>query len=442
MTVDLCVFEDAYYRRLLPLSYTRPVYDLRCGILTLRQKIQMQYPELRTILHTRPYLADLVRQQYPGVAVNSVQGPACLFVNGRTRAGNTLASIIPAEGEDRVFTCAGELVAARVSGARLERLSRSIPEAIGPETFSGLPATEVSVALVNYPWDLVNANGAEIVADFAQVAPPPGMRIRGNVHDGAHLLNAEHIAIGEGATVKPGAVLDAENGPIYIGSGATIFSNAVIEGPAFIGDRTLIKIGGKIYENTSIGPVCKVGGEVEASIIHSHSNKQHDGFLGHAYLGMWVNLGADTNNSDLKNNYGSVSVVIDGETVDSGSMFVGLVMGDHSKSSINSMFNTGTVVGVSSNVFGSGFPPKFVPSFAWGGSEGLETYDLEKALGVARRVMGRRKLELSAADEAVLREVFARTGKDRAWEKPKSRRKKGRTPGRRSGSKKSTRRRR
>jgi UDP-N-acetylglucosamine diphosphorylase/glucosamine-1-phosphate N-acetyltransferase len=155
--------------------------------------------------------------------------------------------------------------------------------------------------------------------------------------------------------------------------------------------------------------MCKVGGEVEGAIIHSFSNKQHDGFLGHAYLGMWVNLGADTNNSDLKNNYGTVKVVIDGTQVDTGSMFMGLVMGDHSKSSINSMFNTGTVVGVSSNVFGSGFPPKSVPSFAWGGSEGMTTYEIERALDVARRVMGRRKVELTKAEEAVLRSVFEQT---------------------------------
>jgi UDP-N-acetylglucosamine diphosphorylase/glucosamine-1-phosphate N-acetyltransferase len=159
--------------------------------------------------------------------------------------------------------------------------------------------------------------------------------------------------------------------------------------------------------------MCKVGGEVEESVIHSYSNKQHDGFLGHAYLGMWVNLGADTNNSDLKNNYGNVKVVINGRLVDSGSMFVGLTMGDHSKSGINTMFNTGTVVGVSSNVFGAGFPPKFVPSFSWGGSDGQETYELEKSLAVARRVMARRKVTLSAAEESLFRTVFELT----RWER-------------------------
>ena len=297
----------------------------------------------------------------------------------------------------------------------------ALPETIMASTFDGLPKTEIKVKLINYPWDLINNNGQEIVSDFATVAANEEVRIRGTVYEGAHLLNREKIVIGEGSKVKPGVVLDAENGPIFIGNNVTVFPNAVIEGPAFVGDRSLIKMGAKIYENTSIGEVCKVGGEVEASIIHSYSNKQHDGFLGHAYLGQWVNLGADTNNSDLKNNYGNVKLVLDGEEVDSGSMFMGLIMGDHSKSSINTMFNTGTVVGVSSNIFGSGFPSKSVPSFAWGGAEGMETYNLERALGVARRVMGRRKIELSSSEESVLRSVFELTKKDRKAEETSAR---------------------
>ena len=249
-------------------------------------------------------------------------------------------------------------------------------------TISGV-SPDVDAVVINYPWNLVANNGNEIISDFNLLTSEnKGLKIRGKVYPGVHLLNEANIFIDEGAKIKPGVVLDAESGPIYIGKEAKIFPNAVIEGPAFIGNKTAIKIGAKIYENTSIGEVCKVGGEVEESIIHSYSNKQHDGFLGHAYLGMWVNLGADTNNSDLKNNYGSVKVIINGQQVDSGSMFVGLTMGDHSKSAINTMFNTGTVVGVSSNVFGSGFPPKYVPSFSWGGSDNLSTYNIDKALKI------------------------------------------------------------
>jgi len=204
-------------------------------------------------------------------------------------------------------------------------------------------------------------------------------------------------------------VLDAEDGPIYIDKDATVMANASLQGPLFVGAKSVIKMGAKIYESVSVGEMCKVGGEVEESIIHSYSNKQHEGFLGHSYLGQWVNLGADSNNSDLKNNYGTVKVYVNGEMIDSGLLFVGLIMGDHAKCGINTMFNTGTVVGAMSNVFGSGYSDKFIPSFTWGGVESMETYALDKALEVARRVMARRKMALSVAQENMLRHVFAIT---------------------------------
>jgi len=406
----LWMYEGAGTEKLHPLVYMRPVYDLRCGITTLREKIAGAYPGLPVALHCRPYLADLVRQQNPGTAVNVLPQGDVLFIDGRIIAGAGLA--IAAEGPDTVFMCNGSMVAARVGAAGLARFGGKVPALLTEASFSGLPREEVAVRMVTYPWDLVHANGEQIVADFARLTGGRGA-IKGTVYPGAQMLGAENIFIDEGAVVKPGVVLDAEGGPIYIGKKAKIFPNAVIEGPACIGDGSMIKIGAKIYENTSIGEVCKVGGEVEGSIIHAYSNKQHDGFLGHAYLGMWVNLGADTNNSDLKNNYGSVRVMINGEEVNSGSLFVGLTMGDHSKSGINTMFNTGTVVGVSSNVFGAGFPPKYIPSFSWGGAEGVETYDIEKALEVARRVMGRRKIQLSEVEENVLRHVLSLTARER-----------------------------
>jgi UDP-N-acetylglucosamine diphosphorylase/glucosamine-1-phosphate N-acetyltransferase len=382
-------------------------------MLTLREKVQKHYPKTTIELHARPYLVDLLREQNPGTSVNRAEGQGCLFLNGRLVASEELSRQIPLDGPDALYTSGEILVAARLGGRTLDALRGKLPEFPEISAFPGLPKTELSPKMVSYPWDLVNFNGAEIVSDFRLLAPEKGEKMRGTVYEGAHLINPGNIVIGEGSGVKPGVVLDGEAGPIWIGNNVTVFPNAVIEGPAYIGDRSMIKVGAKIYENTSIGPVCKVGGEVEGSVIHSFSNKQHDGFLGHAYLGMWVNLGADTNNSDLKNNYGTVKLVIDGETVDSGSTFMGLVMGDHSKSAINSMFNTGTVVGVSSNVFGSGFPPKSVPSFTWGGAEGLKTYELERALEVARRVMGRRKMVLSPAEEKVLRVVFDLTKKER-----------------------------
>lgn len=413
MTGSLCIFEDLQYRRLLPLVYMRPTWDLRCGIQTLREKVVRCYPGLRLHLHCRNYLADFVREQYPGTAVNSLQGESCLLINGRVIADAQLAAQIPVEGADAVYLAGEFVVAARVSGAALDRLKNHLGSPLEPSLFADLPHVEIKASEIRYQWDLVANNGLQIRADFAALTSGKSGMISGKVHDGVHLLNRGAICIEDGATVKPGVVLDAEEGPIFIARNARIFPNATIEGPAYIGEGSLIKIGAKIYEGTSIGPVCKVGGEVEESIIHSHSNKQHDGFLGHAYLAQWVNLGADTNNSDLKNNYGSVRVIIDGEEVDSGSTFVGLTMADHAKSAINTMFNTGTVVGVSSNVFGAGFPPKYIPAFSWGGAESLVTYDLHRSLDVARRVMGRRKVAMSAAEEAVFRKVFEMTMEER-----------------------------
>ena len=196
-----------------------------------------------------------------------------------------------------------------------------------------------------------------------------------------------------------------ENGPVWIDDGVTVMANAVLEGPLYIGKDSKIKIAAKIYENTTIGPLCKIGGEVEGSIIQGYSNKQHDGFLGHAYLGSWVNLGADTNNSDLKNNYGMIQALLNGEKVDTGSQFVGLMMGDHSKSGINVMFNTGTIVGTNCNIFGAEMPPKFVPSFSWGGAAGFAEYQFEKAINVAKTVMSRRKVEFTKNDRHLFENV-------------------------------------
>lgn len=415
MADTLCIFEGLHFERLLPLVFLRPVYDLRCGIFTLREKIERSYPNVPVTLHCRGYLADVVRQQNRGARVNEVYGKSCLFVNGRVIADESFAKRIPLKGEDTLYVNGSTIVAVRVSGSAFQSLKGALPDVLTESEFAGLPKKEVEVKVINYPWDLVGNNGEQIVSDYKSIiGKKRGTKIKGKVYKGAVLVNSKNIFIDAGAKIKPGVVLDAENGPIYIGKNATVFPNATIEGPAFVGEGSLIKIGAKVYENTSIGKLCKVGGEVEASIIHSYSNKQHDGFLGHSYLGMWVNLGADTNNSDLKNNYGSVKVYIGGETVDTGSMFVGLTMGDHSKSAVNTMFNTGTVVGVSCNVFGAGFPPKYIPSFSWGGAESLTTYHCDQSVGVAKRVMARRKVEMTGADERLLRTVFEMTTAERS----------------------------
>jgi len=419
--MTICIFEDQGYRNLLPLSYTRPASALRCGILLLQEKIARRYPKTTVSLFCRDYIAEALKGRN-GFGINpaTVGKGGVLFLNGRL----LLEEAISLEGKDEVALIAPtERRESRGDETVVyARLSQENAKYITPETFlegkllktlkDKVKTKKVKARLISYPWDLVQCNGPEIVKDFEFLVGKKG-RIDGKVYDGAHLLNPSQIFIGKGSKIKPCVVLDAENGPIYIGENVTVFPNSVVEGPAYIGDETKLKINAKIYENTSIGPVCKVGGEVEGSILHGYSNKQHDGFLGHAYIGEWCNLGAGTSNSDLKNNYGTVKVYINGKVVDSGSMFVGLTMGDHSKSGVNTMFNTGTVVGVCANIFGAGFPPKFIPSFSWGGASGLTTYEFSKGLEVAKRVMARRNVRLGARDEKLFKTIFDLTKEER-----------------------------
>ena len=408
--MTICLFEDQGFRNLLPLTYTRPVSSLRCGILLLKEKIERRYPKATISLFCRDYIAEALKGRN-GFGINPRPGKeGTLFINGRL----LMEEIIPLDGKEEVALSDETVVYARLSAENSKDL--------GPEIFlegnllkalkDRVKTKKVKAKLIAYPWDLVQCNGAEIVKDFEFLVGKKGA-IHGKVYEGTHLLNKDQIYIGKGSKIKPCVVLDAENGPIYVGENVTVFPNSVVEGPAYIGDETKLKINAKIYENTSIGPVCKVGGEVEGSILHAYSNKQHDGFLGHAYIGEWCNLGAGTSNSDLKNNYGTVKVYVDGKMVDSGSMFVGLTMGDHSKAGVNTMFNTGTVVGVCANVFGAGFPPKFIPSFSWGGPGGLTTYEFAKGIEVAKRVMARRNVHLGAREEKLFKTIFQLTKEER-----------------------------
>jgi len=403
MTYPLCIFEDSGYSHLYPLTLTRPVFDLKCGIFSLKEKLLQAHPERPVFLLCRESLCGLVRGQNPEASVNEMPAKTCLFINGRLLAAEGLRQKLSVS-KDTVFLSGTQIVAAFLTGTNVRQFADHLA---GRAAFNLAEVEQCQVphaVLIQYPWDLVNKNASEIVNDFERLASRA--QINGFVSERAVLLCDEQIDVGLESEIGPGVVLDATKGPIHIGARVTVMPNAVVEGPASIGDDSVIKIGAKIYEGTSIGEVCKVGGEVEESIVHSHSNKQHDGFLGHSYLGQWVNLGADTNNSDLKNNYGSVKVWTNGDLVDTGSRFAGVYMGDHSKTGINTMFNTGTSVGVMCNVFGAGFPPKFIPSFSWGGNDGLAEYDFEKALATARIVMQRRGIDLTKEYQNMLRHIF------------------------------------
>ncbi|UCD38655.1 MAG: GlmU family protein [Fidelibacterota bacterium] len=407
--MELLVIEDGGFRNFLPLTWTRPVYDLKCGISSLLGKILTAYGLDHCGLGCRDYLAELVAEQHPGYTVNRVDGDEALIINGRALFDRQLASIIPLSGPDCLYTCGENVVAARLSGANLAGMDWKTPIEIG--SFPAVGTEEVQAEVISWPWELIHHNADQISADFAQI--DRAGTIKGAVSPGAFLEAPDNLYIAEGARIAPGVVLDASEGPVYIAENVKVMPQATITGPAYIGPQSLIKIGAKIYEGTSIGEVCKVGGEVEKSIIHSYCNKQHNGFLGNAYLGKWINIGAGTNNSDMKNNYGIVRVNLGHEIIDTGSIFVGTIIGDHTKTGVHTMLNTGAVVGVGCNLFGAGFSPKFISSFVWGGPGGFSEYRLDKFFQVARRVMERRQKELGAVEEAVLRHIFDQTGADR-----------------------------
>lgn len=412
--MNICIVEDTSYSNFYPLVYFRPVYHLRCGLRSLEGKLRYHLPASKFFLHTRPYLAEYLRESNPGVPVNAFPDENTWLINGSVLADRDFAKTIKKQKNEVLLTAEGRFIAAFLYRGTVGKLLPALEQGpIDTPIFQGLPTEEIRCRMVKYPWDLVHHNEEEMEREAAQLKNRPGRHvIAPMLHPGSHLVNRKQIWIGKGSAIKPGAVLDAGRGSIVIGKNVTVMSNAVIEGPACIGDSSLIKIGAKIY-HSNIGEWCKMGGEVEASIVQSYSNKQHEGFLGHAYLGCWVNIGADTNNSDLKNNYSTVKVPVNGKQIDSGLQFVGLTMGDHSKTGINAMFDTGTVVGVSCNIYGAGLPPKFIPSFTWGSAEELVEYDLEKSMETARRVMARRNVPFTAAYEKLYRTVHDLTTGER-----------------------------
>lgn len=408
----ICLFEDAGYRNLLPLVYTKPVYELRCGILTLGERLLSFYPKHQVSLHCRDYLLSAVTERLnlppPRVAAKE----PTLFLNGRLIPPKGFPQTIPAEGEEAIYLCGETVAGARLRGIKAEKFIGWLGkggEGI-PELGGGLLTHQIEATTIEYPWDLVTYNEDLIRTDFIAQGKE-GIK-EGKVDNLARITSEDKVYLGPKSTIEPFCYLDASRGPIYIDQGATIFSHSRVEGPAYIGEETIIT-GGKIREGCSIGPGCRVGGEVEATIFEGFANKYHTGFLGHSYIGEWVNLGALTTNSDLKNNYKPVKVQTGKASIDTGVIKVGSFIADHTKTGIGTLFNTGTVVGVGCNIFGGGLPPQYIPSFLWGGKEGFTEHRLTKFLETAKTVMRRRGKELSPQEEEVLSKAFTLSKKER-----------------------------
>lgn len=393
--MQLLIFEDGGYRDLLPLVYSRATFNLRCGFDNLLTKIEATFGRTADAVFVRKGLAGVMAERQTRRVNQPSTADDQLWINGRL-----LMRAVPALAPETVAWQGDSLLAARVPRALACKLtpdvltdSARLREALSICKNAEL-APEVGT-LIDHPWQLVRENSAEIERQFSR-NPPERL---GTIDSGAHLANPEAIHLGAGSRVRPGAVLDGDLGPIWIGEKVTINPGAVIQGPCYIGDGCTVQAGALIRGGCSIGMVCKIGGEVEGSIFHGYSNKQHDGFIGHSYVGEWVNLGADTVGSDLKNTYGPVRVPINGVAVDSGETFVGAFIGDHTKTAICTRLPTGAVVGYACNVAVSGFVPTFVPSFSWLTDNGLRRNDSARALEVARKVVARRQRTYSPAEE-------------------------------------------
>ena len=389
--MNYILFDGSARNQLLPFTYTRPVADIRVGILTIREKWEKMLG-FTTSTVTEDYLID----KFPMIEMEQN-----IFINASVLPTKHLVSLIQNLSENKALFIDDEPLA----------FFAKEDQEIDFETFDVLPYTNDDILRIENTWDIFKLNGEAIKRDFKLLTTDRESQL---IPEMTLAFNKDQIFIEEGA-VLPLCSLNANDGPIYIGKDSEIMEGSMIRGPFALCENATIKMGAKIYGATTIGPHSKIGGEVNNCVIFGYSNKGHDGFLGNSVLGEWCNIGADTNNSNLKNNYAEVRLW-DYETegfAKTGLQFCGLMMGDHSKCGINTMFNTGTVVGVSANIFGSGFPRNFIPSFSWG-SAGMITYKTDKAFEVAKVVMSRRDIAFTEVDVQILEHVFEETSK---WRK-------------------------
>ncbi len=401
--LNLILFDSDARNHLLPLTATRPMGELRMGILTMREKWERHLRASVSYI-TQEYL----QEKYP-IRIEAEN----LIVNGGVLPNEALCRRIERMGTNEALVFDGELIAARLDEAQFEALieDEEVRELQGTELDKNIPLTRVTRL-----WDLFRLNEQAIAEDFQMLTQG---RKSGPVSLTNQVLNPQQVFLEKGVKMEC-CILNATNGPIYIGENADVMEGCILRGPVAIGPDAILKMGTRIYGPTTIGPGCRAGGEISRSILQANANKAHDGYLGDSVLGEWCNLGADTNTSNLKNNYSEVKLwSYDTERfINTGLQFCGLVMGDHSKCGINTMFNTGTVVGVFANVFGAGYPRNFVPDFAWGGVEsGYRTYRFSDACETAERVMARRNIAFNELDKAILYHVYDRTAKYRSWEK-------------------------
>ena len=396
--MNIILFDDEYRDDLRPLVYTRPVGDLTIGADTIADK-------WGAMLNGQ---VSFITQEYLSEKFETIIESDNYLINGSVVPDIQLCQLIKDLEINEALLQGEDLIAARMGESQFEKLLSDAD--IDP--LNGMNIADQPIVRIRHPWDLIKHNSAVIKADYTRLTKnregqtiPAGTHVIGDVKD---------VFIEEGAEVLA-SCLNTTDGPIYIAKDTLVMEGALIRGPFVIGEHSLVKMGAKIYGGTSIGKYCKAGGEIGKSLIGNFSNKGHEGYLGNSVIGDWCNLGADTNTSNLKNNYDEVKLWNYSKSgfVKTGELFLGMIMGDHSKCGINTMFNTGTVVGVSANIFGTGYQPNFIASYSWGGKGNLKTYQINKAFETAVAAMKRKNIELSDVDREILLQVFNRTETNR-----------------------------
>ncbi len=376
---------------LLPFTFLRPVADIRVGILTIREKWERCLNKKTSSL-TEPYLSE----KYP-----LIKEADNVLINASVLPEPGLLEEISRLAPNQTLISGDILIAHRVKAEDLDNLGDDLLEEVSPMH------TGCKIKKLFQLRDIVVLNEQQIEPDFKLLTAG---RKSQPIPEHVRVMHPENVFLEAGARIDM-AMINASEGPVYIGKNAHVMDGALVKGPVGIGEEAVVRMGAKIYAGSSIGPFCKVGGEMMSSVIFGYSNKAHDGFLGHSVIGEWCNLGADTNTSNLKNNYDEVRLwdYAEESFVNTGMMFCGTFMGDHSKCGINTMLNTGTVIGVNSQLYGAGFMRNFIPSFSWGSVSGFTTFDIDKAIAVARRMYARRNMDFSDVDERILRNAFEHT---------------------------------
>ncbi len=387
--MNFILFDDASWVDLLPITFTRPVSEIRWGILTLREKWEHYLQQPCSYL-TRSYL----QPKFP-----CREERDSLFINGAIAPDKNLVSAILALKPDETLMKNKEIIAVRMDDADF-----ALPELPGPVGGKRIIPYAGEYLRLVHTWDIFRLNGQAILSDFELITSGRTSR---PLPPEVHVTGSFPVFLEKGATISH-AYINTNQGPVYIAEGAEVMEGCMIRGPFSLGKASVLKMGSKVYGPTTIGPTCKAGGEINNSVIQGYSNKAHEGYLGNSVIGEWCNLGADTNNSNLKNSFAPVKTwsYRTRSFIETGLLKCGLVMGDYSRCGINTMFNMATVVGVGVNLFGAGFPRNYVPSFSYGGAQGFKVHPLDKVLEAADGMMKQQQLALSEADRRILADLF------------------------------------